>query len=207
MLGKLSRELRILGLDVDYSRGMSGMRAYRRARGRGRTLVTRNTRLREMQGVLFIQTTDLREQMAEVGRQLKVQELIDAGAREEKAFSRCIKCNGQLEKITRDQARPSVPFFIYQIHHDFRRCPQCKRVYWPGSHKNDMVQRRVQPRQQPAPKPQHQPEAKPAAKDSGKPKPDQGKSVEPGKAKPPRQRRGRPRRRRPRRKPDSPNKT
>jgi uncharacterized protein with PIN domain len=207
MLGKLSRELRILGLDVDYSRGMSGMRAYHRARGRGRALVTRNTRLRNMQGILFIQTTDLHEQMAEVGRQLNIQQLIDAGTKEDKAFSRCIKCNAQLEKITRDQARPSVPFFIYQIHHDFRRCPQCKRVYWPGSHKNNMVQQRVQPRQKPAPKPQRQPEARPAVKDSGKPGPDQQKGVEPGASQPPRQRRGRPRRRRPRRKPDSPNKT
>jgi uncharacterized protein with PIN domain len=205
MLGKLSRELRILGLDVDYSRGMSGMRAYRRARGRGRTLVTRNTRLRDMQGVLFIQATDLREQMAEVGRQMKIQELINAGTKEGKAFSRCIKCNGQLEKISRDQARPSVPFFIYQIHHDFRRCPSCKRVYWPGSHKNNMVQQRVPPKQQER-KARRRPEAKPAAKDSGKPKPDQAKSVEPGVSKPPRQRRGRPRRRRPRRKPDSPKK-
>lgn len=206
MLGKLSRELRILGLDVDYSRGMGGMRAYRRARGRGRTLLTRNTRLRDMQGVLFIPTTDLREQMAEVGRQLKIEELIDAGAKKEEAFTRCIKCNGQLEKITRDQARPSVPFFIYQIHHDFQRCTQCKRVYWPGSHKNDMVQRRVQPRQQQAPKQQRRPEAKPAPA-SDKPGPAQEKKAGSDASKPPRQRRGRPRRRRPRKKPDSPNKT
>lgn len=207
MLGKLSRELRILGLDVDYSRGMSGMRAYRRARGRGRTLVTRNTRLRDMQGVLFIQATDLREQMAEVGRQMKIQELIDAGTKEGKAFSRCIKCNSQLEKITRDQARPSVPFFIYQIHHDFRRCPQCKRVYWPGSHKNNMVQQRVQPKRQPEPKAQRKPQPKPAATESGKPGPEQEKKPGSGGSKPARQRRGRTRRRRPRRKPDSPKKT
>ena len=198
MLGKLSRELRIVGLDVDYSRGMSGMRAYRRARGRGRTLVTRNTRLREMQGVLFIQPTDLREQMAEVGKQLKIQELIDAGIKEEKAFTRCIKCNGQLEKITRDQARPSVPFFIYQIHHDFRRCPSCKRVYWPGSHKNNMVQQRVPPKRQPQPKAQRKPDKKPVAADTDKPGPDQEKKAGSGASKTPRQRRGRTRRRRPR---------
>ena len=56
-------------------------------------------------------------------------------------FGRCLSCNVPLEKLTREQARPSVPFFIYQIHHDFRGCPKCHRVYWPGNHVEQMAQR------------------------------------------------------------------
>ncbi len=203
MLGKLCRELRLLGLDVDYARGMSGMRAYHRARSRGRTLVTRNTRLKEMQGVLFIQPTETREQLAEVGKRLNIQQLIVAGTDDGQAFTRCSKCNEPLEKISRDQARPAVPFFIYQIHHDFRRCPSCKQVYWPGSHKSNMVQQRVQPRQQ---RPPRQRSGKTEA-DGSKGKPDRPKDSGRGTSGAQRQRRGQPRRQRSRRKPDAPKKT
>jgi uncharacterized protein with PIN domain len=57
------------------------------------------------------------------------------------AYGRCLQCNVPLEKLTREQARPSVPFFIYQIHQDFRGCPKCRKVYWPGDHVEQMSQR------------------------------------------------------------------
>ena len=140
MLGKLSRELRILGVDAECKRGQSGMRAYRLARGQGRILLTRNTRLRELPGVFFIRSQVLSEQLAEVKQQFGI------SPRKEQTLTRCLECNVTLEKITREQARPSVPFFIYQIHHDFRRCPKCKRVYWPGSHTRNMERRVSGPR-------------------------------------------------------------
>lgn len=145
MLGKLSRELRKLGLDVGYARGLSGMRAYQKARSLRRTLITRNTRLRELSGILFVEATEPDEQLAWVRKELG---LDHAAPPADQALARCLKCNEPLEKITRDQARPSIPFFIYQIHHDFKRCSKCKQVFWPGSHAKNMA-RRTGPRPRP----------------------------------------------------------
>lgn len=130
MLGKLSRELRALGIDASYSRVLHGMRAYHKARSQGKTFITRNTRLRDLPGVLLLEESDPSKQIDLVKKEIDIG---PAGA-----LSRCLECNQPLERISRDQARPSVPFFIYQIHHDFRRCPKCKRVYWPGSHEKGM---------------------------------------------------------------------
>jgi uncharacterized protein with PIN domain len=153
MLGKLSRELRALGMDVEYRRGMSGMRGYKSARSKGKLFLSRNTKLKELEGVLFVEDNDPAVQLEQVKKEFG---LATAGTGDEappesppgndnksqgKEGARCRGCNVPLEKISRDQARPSIPFFIYQIHHDFRRCPKCKRVFWPGSHTQEAPKR------------------------------------------------------------------
>jgi len=147
MLGRLARELRLLGLDVEYRRGIGGMQAYREARGHDRLLLTRNKRLGKMPGAYFVvaqvapdQVTEVKEKFGRAAKEAP-KPAVPEPTPKEKPFSRCLVCNEPLVKISRDQARPSVPFFIYQIHHEFTRCPKCKRVYWPGSHAKDMAQR------------------------------------------------------------------
>ncbi len=154
MLGKLARELRLLGMDVEYQRNLANMQAYRAARATGRTLLTRNKRLTKLPGVVFVESQNPPEQVAQVraataepdDRQKQKRPAPSAPASvrakpEATPFGRCLECNSPLEKVSRDQARPSVPFFVYQIHYDFRRCPKCRRVYWPGNHVQDMARR------------------------------------------------------------------
>ncbi|MGQ9678998.1 MAG: Mut7-C RNAse domain-containing protein [bacterium] len=137
MLGKLAQKLRVYGLDVRYERSRGGMAGYRDARSESRLFITRNRRLQQLPGVLFVQSEKPAEQVEELKNRLGLSEI------EKKemvgVLSRCLICNEPLARITRDEARPVVPFFIYQIHHEFRRCPKCRRVYWPGSHVQDML--------------------------------------------------------------------
>jgi len=125
----------MLGIDVRYDRTRSGMAAYRVARAQGRVFLTRSNRLRSLPGVVFIESTNPSEQVAQVKK------LVGPVAQERPA-NRCLECNAVLEKISREQARPAIPFYIYQIHHDFSRCPKCGRVYWPGTHVQRMRGRR-----------------------------------------------------------------
>ena len=176
MLGKLARELRLLGYDVEYDRNLGGMPAYRVARQSGRILLTRTNKLKGLPGTIYVPGQLAPEQVAQVkaeieaGLQPAVPVAVEepAAAASERqvqpprpqperapapappvsppaekiaAYGRCLQCNVPLEKLTREQARPSVPFFIYQIHHDFRGCPKCRKVYWPGDHVEQMSQR------------------------------------------------------------------
>jgi len=176
MLGKLARELRLLGLDVEYDRNLGGMPAYRVARQGGRILLTRTNKLRGLPGTIYVPGQLAPEQVAQVKAEIDaglkpvapVAEEVPATpapaarpaptrpqpvgvpaparpvappAEKIAAFGRCLQCNVPLEQITREQARPSVPFFIYQIHHDFRGCPKCRKVFWPGNHVEQMAQR------------------------------------------------------------------
>jgi len=170
MLGKLARELRLLGFDAEYDRNLGGMPAYRLARQSGRILLTRTNRLRDLPGTLHVKSQLASEQVAQVKAEVEAGlspavpvagetsahpapapragvatsvPVRPAAPPPEKIapFGRCLGCNVPLEQLTREQARPTVPFFIYQIHHDFRGCPKCRKVYWPGNHVEQMAQR------------------------------------------------------------------
>lgn len=141
MLGRLARELRMRGIDAYYQRNLGGMMAFRQARASGRTLLTRNKRLAGLPGVVIVESARTPEQVAQItGAPVEAKPVV-AEPEPEPPLGRCLDCNTPLEAISRDAARPAIPFFIYQIHHDFRRCPKCKKVFWPGSHVQDMKQR------------------------------------------------------------------
>ena len=61
----------------------------------------------------------------------------------EALFSRCLLCNSLLDQIPREDAEGKVPDFIFYQLKAFFRCPQCRRIYWQGSHQENM-QRRVE---------------------------------------------------------------
>jgi uncharacterized protein with PIN domain len=50
-------------------------------------------------------------------------------------------CNVILDDITRGEAEGKVPDFIYHQQKEFYRCPQCGRIYWPGTHQINMQRR------------------------------------------------------------------
>jgi uncharacterized protein with PIN domain len=49
-------------------------------------------------------------------------------------FSRCPVCNGALEAADCDVVRDRLPAYVAQTHRVFRRCPECERIYWRGTH-------------------------------------------------------------------------
>jgi uncharacterized protein with PIN domain len=139
MLGRLARRLRLLGIDVRYERGLKGLDAYRRAKAEQRLFLTRYHRMKNLPDVLFLESENVDQQVAQVRQALHI--TTEEKTTEPGVLTRCSVCNELLKKISREQARPAVPFYIYQIHTDFRRCPRCQRVYWPGSHVKKMFQK------------------------------------------------------------------
>jgi uncharacterized protein with PIN domain len=75
---------------------------------------------------------------------LQLRELYEKGHiafGEEKSFSRCLICNVLLDEITRKEVEGKVPDFIFYNYQEFYRCSQCGRIYWPGSHQQNMQKR------------------------------------------------------------------
>ena len=88
------------------------------------------TRRRGLRFVL-IDSDRIELQLRQLARELAL------GSQE--AFSRCAVCNVLLEPGTRDAVRDLVPPYVFQTQVDFRRCPECGRVYWRGTHWARMV--------------------------------------------------------------------
>jgi len=138
MLGKLAKELRMLGYDAVYFRGQDFHELLQMARQQERVILTRNTRLTakgvEGQIVLILKDDPL----------LQLKELLNQGViglDEETPFSRCLLCNSLLGQIEREEAEGKVPDFVFYLHREFHQCPQCHQIYWPGSHQKRMEKR------------------------------------------------------------------
>jgi uncharacterized protein with PIN domain len=138
MLGKLAKELRMLGYDTVYYRGEDAYPLIKLGREEGRLILTRGTRLAPQR------PEDRIVRITEDKPSLQLRELIQRkiiSLIEEPLFSRCLECNTLLNEIPREEAEGKVPDFIFYQQREFFRCPQCSRVYWQGSHQDHMRKR------------------------------------------------------------------
>jgi uncharacterized protein with PIN domain len=134
MLGKLARWLRALGFDVLYSSKTGDDELLNIARREGRTLLTRDTRLlgrAKAVPSLLITSEKWDEQIIQV---LSAFDLKD----EVRPFSRCLDCNRRLKPLTKDKARNMVAPFVLEHARAFALCPNCGRIFWTGTHFDDM---------------------------------------------------------------------
>jgi uncharacterized protein with PIN domain len=135
MLGKLAKELRMLGYDTIYYQSEDAQQMIQLARQEGRTILTRNRKLRPKR------LEDRIALILEDNPSLQLVELVQKGHisfHEENLFSRCLLCNVLLGKISKEEAEGKVPEFIFHQQNAFFRCPKCQRIYWPGSHLENM---------------------------------------------------------------------
>jgi len=98
-----------------------------------RILLTRDAGLLKHGAVThgyFVRETEPRSQAAEVVRRFQLQRFLAP-------FSRCLRCNCLLERVQADPP-PEVPDAVRRRHREFRRCPECGRLYWQGSHYSRM---------------------------------------------------------------------
>jgi uncharacterized protein with PIN domain len=138
MLGKLAKELRMLGYDTVYYQGEDAYPLIKLAREEGRVILTRSTRFTAKR------PEDRIVRITEDKPSLQLKELIQRkiiSLIEEPLFSRCLVCNTLLNEIPQEEAEGKVPDFIFYQQREFFRCPQCSRVYWQGSHRDHMKKR------------------------------------------------------------------
>jgi uncharacterized protein with PIN domain len=138
MLGRLAKELRMLGYDTVYYRDESTYALIKLAREESRVILTRSTQLTPKR------PEDRIVKVMEDKPPLQLKELIQKkviSLNKETLFSRCLVCNIPLKEISREEAEGKVPDFIFYQQKEFVRCPQCQRIYWPGSHQENMQKR------------------------------------------------------------------
>jgi len=132
MLGTLAKWLRILGYDTLFDASLNDHQLARLARAEGRVLLTRDRELARRRGLhaLLVAGEHLDDQVRQVLSELS---LVPDGA-----FSRCPVCNQPLEAIDRETAQARVPAYVVQTYDSFSCCPACRRVYWRGTHWQQM---------------------------------------------------------------------
>lgn len=132
MLGRLTRWLRVLGYDTVFAPDTDDTELLRRARAEGRVLLTADHALAARRGArtLLIKAQDLADQLRQVRDAL--------GPPPGAGFSRCVACNGELELADKSALVDRVPPYVFATQQEFHRCPDCGRIYWPGTHVEHM---------------------------------------------------------------------
>jgi len=129
-LGGLTRNLRLLGFDVAYRQNAEDRQLLEVMARENRALLTRDRRLLMhaiVQHGYWPRSQNADEQAIEVVRRFDLSELIAP-------FTRCLRCNALLEEATRAEIVDKLEPLTKIYYHQFRRCPDCKQIYWSGSH-------------------------------------------------------------------------
>ncbi len=129
-LGRLAKWLRILGFDTVYYNQDNASTLIIQALRDERIILTRNQRLPKSAGIkiVLIKNEKIKQQVAEILTTLQIKP--ESG----KMFSRCILCNTGLVDIAREEVKDRVPEYVFKTQERFITCPECKRIYWRGTH-------------------------------------------------------------------------
>ena len=55
-------------------------------------------------------------------------------------LTRCVECNEPLQPIAKEQVEDTVPPYVFENQDVFSACPGCRRVFWPATHQQLMVE-------------------------------------------------------------------
>ena len=138
-LGKLVRDLRLLGIDVAYDPAADDRQLVRTASDQERSLLTRDRRLLMHAAVrhgYYPRSQDPLEQTVEVLRRFRLASVLTP-------FSRCLRCNAPLEPAEKANVLGQLEPLTKIYYDQFRRCRGCGQVYWSGSH-FEKLQKRIE---------------------------------------------------------------
>jgi uncharacterized protein len=129
-LGRLTRNLRLLGFDVAYANNADDRQLLDVMVRENRALLTRDRRLL-MHGIVqhgyYPRSQNADEQTIQVVRRFDLSKLIVP-------FTRCLLCNALLEETTKTEVIDKLEPLTKIYYDQFRSCPDCKQIYWSGSH-------------------------------------------------------------------------
>jgi uncharacterized protein len=136
-LGKLARDLRLLGFDVAYDRDADDRRLLATVRESDRALLTRDRRLLMhaiVQHGYYLRSQNPINQTIEVLRRFALFSVIAP-------FTRCLRCNAPLQKVAKADVIQKLEPLTKIYYEQFRRCTGCDQIYWAGSHFSKLQKR------------------------------------------------------------------
>jgi len=129
-LGRLAKYLRMLGFDTLYDNGFTDAQVARISADDQRIVLTRDRALlmhKLIDHGCYVRGIRPRQQLQEIISRLDLYRAI-------KPFSRCLRCNQELEPVDKEAIHDRLPSRSAPFYSRFWICNECGRIYWEGSH-------------------------------------------------------------------------
>jgi len=136
-LGKLVKRLRLLGFDCLYRNDYDDAEIADIAADEQRIVLTRDRRLLFAKRISYgywVRAVHVQTQVEEVLQHFDLHQAIQP-------FKRCLVCNGMLLPVAKADVLERLEPKTRLYYEHFYRCADCRRIYWEGSHIEDMRQR------------------------------------------------------------------
>jgi uncharacterized protein with PIN domain len=129
-LGGLAKLMRLMGLDVRYRWDVDDAALAEVAAADHRILLTRDRGLLKRRNVthgVYVRSDRPIDQVVEVIHRLDL-------AAQLAPFTRCLRCGGAVAAVAKTDVEDQLELLTRRYYDEFRRCTECDRVYWRGSH-------------------------------------------------------------------------
>jgi uncharacterized protein len=129
-LGKLARQMRLLGFDTIYENNLADDEIIRRSLFEKRAILTRDKGIlmnRAVTHACWIRSTNYREQLEQVINRFDLNRLLNP-------FTRCLDCNGFIENVPKEKILLKLKPGTTLYYDEFWRCMVCGKIFWKGSH-------------------------------------------------------------------------
>jgi uncharacterized protein with PIN domain len=129
-LGKLAKYLRLCGFDTLYRKDYNDIEIINISSSEKRIILTHDVELLKNKKVThgyWIRSQYLNEQLKEVLLRFNLKHQL-------LPFTRCLECNGLLTEVSKEDIMDRLLPETDKYFTDFRKCMECDRIYWEGSH-------------------------------------------------------------------------
>ncbi len=136
MCGKLSKWLRFMGIDTIYIKDGDTAKIENLALKTGRIIVTRSHKFigRKKIEAIVLEEDNLENQIQELDKKINIKDNINL-------LRRCSVCNSPLIEVEKEKVKGLIPQYVYRTQDKFIECPKCKKIYWQGTHYENIKKR------------------------------------------------------------------
>ena len=126
----------MLGIDTAYRNNYTDKEIVTIAAEEKRVVLTRDVGLLKHKCIAhgyWLRSQQPEEQLTEVTKRFSLCYCIQP-------FSRCMACNGELHSVEKEEIIHELLPLVREYYNEFYQCSQCKKIYWKGSHFENMQQ-------------------------------------------------------------------
>ncbi len=134
-VGRLAELLRLAGFDVFYQRDLPDRELAELVSREQRLLLTRDLALLKRKEVLFGRLVRASEPYAQLREIVALYGLAESI----QPLSRCLHCNSVLLPVAKEEIIERLEPLTKKYYNEFKLCPECRRIYWAGSHQHRIL--------------------------------------------------------------------